>query len=161
MEIERKFILKSLPQTELGEKIEYKRHFIYSKDGVEMRIQQKGNMFELERKEKIDNLVSKKEKIEITKEEFDTLKTISNASIERDSYVISVEGREVSLKVYRGVYEGLIRAEVEFATKEEAEGYVPPNWFGREITDTVIGKDSNLINFSRKDFTEEMEKYKN
>ncbi|HBY19578.1 MAG: hypothetical protein A2Y24_06535 [Clostridiales bacterium GWE2_32_10] len=57
MEIERKFILKSLPEMDLGVKVEYKRYFIYSNNGIEMRVQQKGNKFELERKEKREYIV--------------------------------------------------------------------------------------------------------
>lgn len=159
MEIERKFILKSLPEIDLGTKLEYKRYFIYSNNGIEMRIQQKGNSFELERKEKIDNLVSKKDKIMITKEEFNTLKKISESSIERDSYIVKVDEYEVSIKVYTGVYEGLIRAEIEFDSKEEAQNYIAPAWFGIEITDTRVGRDSELVRFSKVEFVAEMRRY--
>lgn len=40
----------------------------------------------------------------------------------------------IELDVFRGDYEGLVYAEVEFATKERAEAYCPPIWFGRELT---------------------------
>lgn len=42
----------------------------------------------------------------------------------------------IELDVFEGEYQGLILAEVEFSTKEEAEGFTPPAWFGREVTFT-------------------------
>ena len=143
---------------DLGVKVEYKRYFIYSNNGIEMRVQQKGNKFELERKEKVDSLVSKKDKIIITKEEFDILRTLSNASIERDSYIVAVDGYEVSIKVYTGAYKGFIRAEVEFGSREEAEKYIVPDWFGMEITGTKIGRDSGIVKLGRVEFEGEIGK---
>ena len=31
-------------------------------------------------------------------------------------------------------YEGLLLAEVEFSSQEEAESYCPPDWFGEDVT---------------------------
>lgn len=123
---------------------------------MELRIQQKGEEFELERKVKVDGLSSRKEKLTITLGEFKVLKTLSQASIERDGFIIDIDDREVGIKVYHGIYEGLIRAESEFAIKEEAESYLAPSWFGAEITGTKLGKDSELIKLSREEFDREM-----
>ena len=43
-------------------------------------------------------------------------------------------GLTIELDVFTGVYEGLILAEVEFPTKEAALAFVPPEWFGRDVT---------------------------
>lgn len=37
----------------------------------------------------------------------------------------------IELDVFSGVYDGLILAEVEFPTVEEAEAFVPPEWSPR------------------------------
>ena len=42
----------------------------------------------------------------------------------------------VELDVFEGSYQGLILAEVEFESEEEANQFIPPSWFGREVTFT-------------------------
>lgn len=42
----------------------------------------------------------------------------------------------IELDVFEGAYQGLLLAEVEFSSKEEAERFIPPAWFGREVTFT-------------------------
>ena len=88
-------------------------------------------------------------------EEFNLLKQISNKAIIRDSYQIS-ETPDVSIKIYHGDYEGLIRAEFEFVSETEANSFVPPVWCGVEITETDLGRDSRLMTLSRDDFLHEL-----
>lgn len=40
----------------------------------------------------------------------------------------------IELDVFEGVYKGLILAEVEFPSVEEAEHFTPPFWFGEDVT---------------------------
>lgn len=40
----------------------------------------------------------------------------------------------IELDIFEGAYEGLILAEVEFPTLKEAESFIPPAWFGRDVT---------------------------
>lgn len=40
----------------------------------------------------------------------------------------------VELDIFSGAYEGLMLAEVEFPTEEMALSFVPPSWFGRDVT---------------------------
>lgn len=40
----------------------------------------------------------------------------------------------IELDIFEGAYQGLILAEVEFPTLEEAESFTPPAWFGRDVT---------------------------
>ncbi len=43
-------------------------------------------------------------------------------------------GLEIELDVYAGALEGLLVAEVEFATEADAREFEPPEWFGDEVT---------------------------
>ena len=43
-------------------------------------------------------------------------------------------GLQVELDVFSGTYEGLMLAEVEFSSVEEANAFTPPSWFGRDVT---------------------------
>ena len=39
-----------------------------------------------------------------------------------------------TLDIFSGDYEGLVLAEVEFQTEEDANSFVPPSWFTRDVT---------------------------
>ena len=60
------------------------------------------------------------------------------AVIRKKRYVIPMEdgpeGRVIELDVFEGEFEGLVVAEVEFDSEDEAAGFVPPGWFGDEVT---------------------------
>jgi adenylate cyclase len=40
----------------------------------------------------------------------------------------------VEVDVYAGDLDGLVSAEVEFASEEAAAAFAPPAWLGREVT---------------------------
>ena len=51
--------------------------------------------------------------------------------------MIPVPGNDpltIELDVFGGHYDGLILAEVEFASEEEAKAFNPPAWFGEDVT---------------------------
>jgi CYTH domain-containing protein len=48
------------------------------------------------------------------------------------------------LDVYAGALENLIVAEVEFLSIQEAERFIPPTWFGVEVTMDVRFKNRCL-----------------
>ena len=80
----------------------------------------------------------------ISKEEYEALKSNATDVIERDSYLLS-NNPKVSVKIYHGKQEGLVRAEIEFESEEEAQTFVPYDWFGEEITNKPEGKDATLM----------------
>jgi CYTH domain-containing protein len=45
-----------------------------------------------------------------------------------------VDGLVVEVDEYFGALDGLIVAEVEFEDEEAARAFMPPSWFGREVT---------------------------
>ncbi len=154
-EIERKWILSKLPDVSNQVSIPYERHFLFIGEGIEVRIQKKGDKYEFERKVESNNLTRTGEKFEITEAEFNHFKQYAVGSIERESYI--VEG--ISVKVYKGKHSGLIRAEVEFSSEEEAKRFKPLDWFGEEITDSPIGKDKILSQLGSEEFNQLLRNY--
>lgn len=52
-------------------------------------------------------------------------------------YLIPIEGSPkltIEFDVFEGKFEGLMLAEVEFDSKEEALAFTPPDWFGEDVT---------------------------
>ncbi len=73
----------------------------------------------------------------LTKEAYDHLLPKADGIVlTKRRYRIPIEGTglTIELDLFSGVYEGLCLAEVEFETKQEAEEFVPPDWFGRDVT---------------------------
>ena len=64
-----------------------------------------------------------------------------------------------SIKVYKGKYAGLIRAEFEFESEKEAKAFEKPDWVGTEISNSPLGRDSRLSNLCKEDFNRELGKY--
>lgn len=151
-EIERKWLVPVLPNLGSQRPIYYKRFFLFNRNGIEIRIQQKGDKFEFERKIKVDEITRKVCKFEITKDEFVLLQKISIGEIIRESYQLD----DLSIKVYKGKYEGLIRAEVEFESAEKAMKYEALPWFGVEITNSKLGQDKALIALNKAQFDDEL-----
>lgn len=55
--------------------------------------------------------------------------------ISKTRYLIPEKnGLTIELDVFHQEYEGLLLAEVEFSSQEEAESYCPPDWFGEDVT---------------------------
>jgi len=159
MEIERKWIIKELPKDyTLSSPILYERHFIFNQDDIEIRIQRKGNRYELERKVKQSQLSRDTMKVEITENEYNRLKELSVSSISRESYMIA-KYPEISIKRYLDRCDGLIRVEIEFDSEDQAINFKPYDWFGEEITNSVLGRDSELIKLSELEFKQELIKY--
>lgn len=46
-----------------------------------------------------------------------------------------LESFMVELDVFEGEHHGLVLVEVEFPSEEDAEKFVAPDWFGRDVTD--------------------------
>jgi CYTH domain-containing protein len=151
MEIERKWLVKQLPKLKGKSSVMYERYFLYIGEKTEIRIQKKGSKYEFERKSEVSDLARAEQKFEITEDEFRILKKDCEKSIKRESYFLS-EDPEISLKIYHGKYEGLIRAEVEFASENAAKSFEPLGWFGKEITHTPLGRDKLLIKLNKEEF---------
>ena len=156
MEIERKFIVKTLPDLSSIQPLKYERYFVKLEEGYQERVQRRGDKYEFEIKKLVPTVgnISHHEKTrrQITQEEFDRFKIgKENLGIIRNSYKIS-EHPDLSIKIYHGRFEGLVRAEIEFQSEEEAKNYVPEEWMGEEITNSPLGMDSRLLQLTLEEF---------
>lgn len=151
-EIERKFLINEMPRLFGIKKVLQERYFIQRGDLFEEGLKRKDSIFEYESKFVLSKNERTREKITITKEEFDTLKERGTHILFRESYTLSQKSPIVSIKKYKGIYRGLTLAEVEFDSISEMESFVPFDWMGMEVTDTPLGKDSLLIDLDKEKF---------
>lgn len=150
-EIERKFFVKNMPDLSGMQPLHYERYFLNRAHGIEERISKVNDRYVYERKEEISALERSREKKEITEKEFNNLKIKASEAIIRDRYNIS-SSPEIAIQVYHGKYEGLIRAEIEFDTAEQAREFVPQSWMGKEMTGLPIARDATLLDLTNEEF---------
>lgn len=134
-EIERRFLVKSLPKNLEQYSCEEIRQVYLIMDGEkEVRVRQGGDRYF--HTEKIGHGVTHTEiETEITKEQFDYQWLYNEKHrIIKERYRIPYQNLIIELDIYGGSFSGLIRTEVEFSSLEEAEKFIPPDWFGQETT---------------------------
>lgn len=143
-EIERKFLIKTLPDLSVLAPWHSERFFLKNDKWYEERISHTHDSFYYDKKVTISDVERTREKREITKSEFDFLKTRAYASTSRDTYLLS-KTPKITLQVYDGELSGLVRVEVEFDSIEESNIFEPLDWMGEEITGSDIARDATLI----------------
>jgi|GEM_PF-68003 len=149
-EIERKFLVNFLPDNlEEFSKEEISQGYISApEDEVEIRVRKRGDQYfqTIKRSESPkDQLTREEVEIEITKDQFDSLwPTTTNKRLEKTRYTIPHGDLSIELDIFAGHLNGLLMAEVEFDSREEAEKFIPPEWLGEEVTENTDYRNKNL-----------------
>lgn len=136
MEIERQFLITDLPP--LPPTCDLLRQG-YVALLPEIRIRQIGDSHFTLTVNRGAGLVREEWETEISQHGFDSLTDRlmpGTRMIEKRRYSIPLPGGFVAeLHIHEGHLAGLNYAEVESSTKDEANGFEPPAWFGREMTE--------------------------
>jgi CYTH domain-containing protein len=64
--------------------------------------------------------------------------------IDKCRHIVRVGEHTVEVDVFGGTLNGLVIAEVEFESIDAAHAFVPPSWFGREVTDEPLWNNASL-----------------
>lgn len=134
MEIERKFLIKALP----ANLEDYPHHSIeqaYLSTEPVVRIRKSDDNYILTYKSK--GFLSREEyNMPLTKESYFHLKEKADGNvISKKRYLIPYDSRlTIELDVFDEPFRKLVLAEVEFETEEEANHFIPPDWFDEDVT---------------------------
>ena len=136
MEIERKFLITEIPFDLSSFSVRSIEQGYLNTDPV-IRIRRDNEKYELTYKSK--GLLSREEyNLPLTKEAYDHLLTKADGNIlTKKRYLIPVPGRPdltIEFDVFEGKLSGLMLAEVEFASEEDAKTFNPPSWFTKDVT---------------------------
>ncbi len=136
MEIERKFLIKQIPEGCTSFPCRQIEQAYLNTDPV-VRVRRDNDDYYLTYKGK--GLLSREEyNLPLNKEAYEHLLAKADGIIlTKKRYMIPVPGNDhltIELDVFEGHYDGLILAEVEFASEEEAKAFTPPAWFGEDVT---------------------------
>lgn len=134
MEIERKFLIKELPEN----LEQYKSASLeqgYISTGPTIRIRRHDDRYILTCKG--SGTLSREEfELEITESKFLHLKTKTEGNwIKKTRYFIPIENNlTIELDIFSEPFAPLCYAEVEFPDEATAKAFIPPEWFGEDVT---------------------------
>jgi CYTH domain-containing protein len=142
LEIERKFLLRELPEGYESRPHEMIRQG-YAEDGL--RFRQRGDAY-FETRKFGAGLVFEEHEREIGHEEFEAAwPSTEGRRLEKTRTELPLPGGLVAeVDIFLGDLAGLRYVEVEFDDEEEANAFVPPSWFGREVTHDLRYRNSAL-----------------
>ena len=143
-EIERKFLVKNLPSELTSfQNFELLQGYIPHTEAVEERVRMEGSRYFHTFKSK-DKKNRDESNEEIDAFQFEMLWPLTTARLEKTRFNIPCLDRKIELDIYYGRLTGLVTAEIEFDTVEQAANFVPPDWFGEEVTEDDRYKNRNL-----------------
>ena len=146
IEIERKFLVGNLPAdlAEHDKKTIRQGYLIVTDDGTELRVRQKGDHF-FQTIKSGEGLSRTEIEIELTRAQFDALwPHTENRRVSKIRHTVPLGEHTAEVDVFSGALDGLILVEVEFATEAASGQFVPPNWFGEEVTENKGYKNKRL-----------------
>lgn len=143
MEIERKYKIIKMP----GDLTEYKYKKIeqgYLCHNPTVRIRKSNedylmtykSKFGIEEKSQKGAIVNNEIELPLTEESYQALKAKTDGNlIHKTRYLIPLkEGFTAELDIFEQQLQGLVFVEVEFPDEKSADEFVPPEWFGEELS---------------------------
>lgn len=144
MEIERKYLVKELPKHLEQYPVKVISQGYLNTDPV-VRVRRSNDKYTLTYKGK-GLMVREEYNLPLNKEAFDHLVTkIDGILIQKRRYLIPLDEKyTIELDIFEGELAPLQLAEVEFETEEKANSFVPPEWFGEDVTFSTAYHNSTL-----------------
>lgn len=144
MEIERKYLIRRLPEN-LSQYQCKKIAQGYICTNPVVRIRKSNDEYYLTYKGK--GLMAREEyNLPLTQEGYEhMLPKIDGRLIEKSRYLIPLDGKlTAELDIFEGDLAPLIIVEVEFDSLDAANSFIPPEWFGEDVTESRKYHNSNL-----------------
>lgn len=134
MEIEKKYLLKELPDLSVYEYHKIEQAYLCT--GPVVRVRREDENYYMTYKG--GGLMSREEyNLPLTQESYEHLKAKADGNvISKTRYLIPLgkENLVAEVDVFEAPFAPLIMAEVEFESEEQANAFEAPEWFGEEVT---------------------------
>ena len=142
MEIEKKFLIREMPDLSVCEKKEIEQGYLCVNPVV--RIRKSNDRYILTYKskqgtgdtERLEAQVNREVEVPLNEEGYLHLREkVDDHLIQKSRYLIPLpDGHTGELDVFHGLLSGLVFIEVEFADEEDAATFLPPAWFGENVS---------------------------
>ncbi|RKE19907.1 CYTH domain-containing protein [Streptomyces sp. TLI_171] len=145
VEIERKFLVAADGQVPDGPEADLLQGYLaVGADGAEARLRRRGEDCSLTVK-RGTGLVRQEWEVPLEPAQFAGLWPATEpARLEKTRREVDLGGHTAVVDTYAGRLAGLRTVEVEFADEGAAAAFVPPDWFGAEVTDRAEYKNQRL-----------------
>ena len=134
MEIERKYLLKELPELKNYENHKIEQAYLCTSPVVRVRREDEAYYMTY----KGGGMMAREEyNLPLNKEAYEHLvKKADGNVIRKTRYLIPLaeEGLVAEVDVFEPPFESLVLAEVEFSSEEQANAFAAPEWFGEDVT---------------------------
>jgi CYTH domain-containing protein len=138
IEIEKTFLVKKLPNNLDSFPSETILQGYISSPPSPLRIRRQAKKFELTKKLllKPGDFSSYEEiNIPLTETEFNLFWPLVKRSLEKIRYYLPLKNNlTAEVNLYQKKLSGLVMVEVEFSSRKEMNNFIPPSWFGRDVT---------------------------
>lgn len=157
MEIERKYLVRQLPEDlELYASCEIEQAYLCTQPTV--RVRRKGDTCILTIKEHLETgssaIHNREEEFILSRPAYERLLAKCDSKhVIKTRYRIPLRRQTgdglycdlvAELDIFHGRHEGLMLVEVEFSSTEHADQFVPPSWFGEEVSTDPRYRNSTL-----------------
>ncbi len=147
LENELSFMVKRMPDLEGVKHDDINQHYLTPRPRS-VRLRQKGEKYEMTQKlEAVPGDASRKieHNIMVDKRIYDALLPLSLRSLTKTRYYLDLsDGLIAELDVFHGGLEGFAMVEVEFPDEKTRAEFVPPDWFGRDVSQEEWSSNSYL-----------------
>jgi adenylate cyclase len=134
VEVERKFLVPDPPDLDGAEADEIEQGYLATGTEGEVRVRRKGEALVLTAKRGA-GLSREEAEIDLDRERFDELWPLTEGRrLHKRRHLLPHADVTIEIDVYEGDLEGLVIAEIEFASEEDARRFDPADWLGEEVT---------------------------
>ena len=144
MEIEKKYLVSHIPDNLDEFQCRHIEQGYLSTNPV-VRVRRDNDEYYLTYKGK-GMMVREEYNLPLTREAYEHLiKKADGNIISKKRYELpDNSGHTIELDIFEGVFEGTVLAEVEFSTVEEADNYIAPDFFIKDVTNDSEYHNSNM-----------------
>ncbi len=160
IESELSFLVKWLPRLDGLDKKEIDQDYL-SDETEPLRLRKMNGRFELSKKINLsEGDISRRDEftLPLSAAEYDKLSKLSVRRLVKTRYYAPLpEGLVAEIDVFHGPLEGLIMVEVEFGDESARRAFLPPPWFGRDVSQETWARNSFLAGKALADIKNHLE----
>jgi adenylate cyclase len=134
VEVERKFLVPEPPDLDGTDSDEIEQGYLAIGSDGEVRLRRKGHKLVLTAK-RGSGMSRDEAEVDLDQKAFERLWPLTEARrLHKRRHEIPYDDLTIEVDVYEGDLQGLVVAEVEFPSEEQARAFEPPDWMGEEVT---------------------------
>jgi adenylate cyclase len=134
MEVERKFLVHEAPRLDDAPAEEIDQGYLAIGSDGEVRLRRKGRRLLLTAK-RGGGIAREEAEVELDRDAFDRLWPLTEGRrLHKRRHVAPLGELEIEIDVYAGDLDGLVTAEIEFGSEDEARAFEPPQWLAEDVT---------------------------